>query len=141
MTDLAHRSSPGWAPGISGWPGQPWMSFLPFGPAHTFRVEDCSKDGRYIVRAELPGLDPDRDIQVRAEAGIMTIQAERREDEQEAHRSEFRYGSSIRTVTLPAGADTDKITASYDKGILEVRVPMAKQAKPEVRRIAIQHAH
>lgn len=97
--------------------------------------------GSYLVRAELPGLDPDRDIQVRVEAGIMTIQVERREDEQEAHRSEFRYGSSIRTVTLPAGADTEKIAASYDNGILEVRVPMRETTKPEVRRIAVTHAH
>lgn len=114
---------------------------MPFGAPHTFRVEDYTEDGRYVVRAELPGLDPEKDIEVTVRAGILTIEAERREEKKEAHRSEFRYGSLTRSVTLPAGADTGKITASYDKGILEVSVPISQKAKPEARRITVKHAH
>jgi HSP20 family protein len=139
MAGLARRSSSGRIPDIFDWFESPWMSLLPFGGAHTFRVEDYMDDGRYVVRAELPGLDPDKDVDVTVEGGILTIQAERHEEKKDAHRSEFRYGSLTRSVTLPAGADTAKVTASYDKGILEISVPIPEHAKPEARRITVKH--
>jgi len=109
---------------------------LPFGPGQTFRVEDYTEDGTYVVRAELPGLDPDKDIDVTADSGVLTIRAERREEHEEPHHSEFRYGSLTRSVTLPATADTKKITASYDNGILQVSVPL-DEARVEGRKIAV----
>jgi HSP20 family molecular chaperone IbpA len=105
-----------------------------------FRVEDYIKDNTYVVRAELPGMDPDKDIEITIEGGTLTIHAERREETKEAHRSEFRYGSFTRSVALPDQADTEHITATYDKGILEVRVPVP-EAKAEGRRIAITKAN
>lgn len=139
MAGLVRRSSSARIPDVLDWLESPWTSFLPFGAAHTFRVEDYMDDGRYVVRAELPGLDPKKDVEVTVEAGILTIQAERQEEKKEAHRSEFRYGSLTRSVTLPAGADTTKITASYDKGMLEISVPIPEHAKPEARRITVKH--
>jgi len=120
------------------WLESPWATFLPFAP-QTFRVEDYTKDNRYLVRAELPGLDPEKDIEVTADAGTLTIRAERREEHKEPRYSEFRYGSLTRSVTLPASADAEKITASYDNGILEVAVPLT-EAKAEGHRIAIKKA-
>jgi HSP20 family protein len=128
-------------PDLFDWHEAPWASLLPFASAPAFRVEDYLEDGHYVVRAELPGLDPDKDIEVTAEAGVLTIHAERREERKETHRSEFRYGSLTRSVALPAGADTEKITASYDHGVLDVSVPIPEQAKPEARRITIKHGH
>jgi HSP20 family molecular chaperone IbpA len=104
-----------------------------------FRVEDYVKDNNYVVRAELPGMDPDKDIEITVDDGTLTIRAERREEEHEAHRSEFRYGSFTRSVALPDRADTEHITARYDKGILEVSVPVPA-AKEEGHRVTITKA-
>jgi HSP20 family protein len=105
----------------------------------TFRVEDYVEDNRYMIRAELPGLDPDKDIEVTVDDGTLTIHAERREEEKKPHRSEFRYGSLTRSVRLPAKTDAKDITARYEKGILEVSVPVP-EAPPEGRRVAIEKA-
>jgi HSP20 family protein len=89
------------------------------------RVEDVLTDTQYLVRAELPGLQPDKDIQVSVDEGVLTIRAEREEQVQTRGRSEFRYGLLQRSVRLPAGADAEHITARYDGGILEVTVPLS----------------
>jgi HSP20 family protein len=127
-------------PDVLDWLDAPWPAVLPFGPAQTFRVEDYTEDGMYMIRAELPGVDPEKDVEVTVESGILTIHAERREETKQDRHTEFKYGSLTRSVTLPEGADVDSITASYDKGILKVTVPVPKEAKPEARRIAIGHA-
>jgi HSP20 family protein len=132
----ARRQAPHLLPDLRDWLDAPWAPLLPFGPASTFRVEDYVKDNVYVVRAELPGLDPDKDIEITVDDGTLTIHAERREETREAQRSEFRYGSFTRSVALPDRADTEHITAAYDKGILEVSVPVP-EAKAEGRRIAI----
>ncbi|MGH3660686.1 MAG: Hsp20/alpha crystallin family protein [Micromonosporaceae bacterium] len=92
----------------------------------TFRVEDYIDDGNYVVRAELPGVDPEKDVTINVEHGTLEIRAERREETKEKRRSEFRYGSLHRTLRLPEGADEEQITARYDRGILEVTVPIPK---------------
>jgi HSP20 family molecular chaperone IbpA len=127
-------------PDLSDWLESPWSAVLPFGSAQTFRVEEYTEDGTYMIRAELPGLDPDRDVEVTVESGMLTIHAERREETRKDRHSEFRYGSLTRTVALPEGADPDNITASYDQGILKVTVPVPENAKPAARKIAIGHA-
>jgi len=123
---------------VFDWLDSPWSGWLPFGPARTFRVEDYTEDGRYMIRAELPGLDPEKDVDVTVESGILTIHAERREETKEDRRSEFRYGSLTRSVSLPQGADPDKITAKYDQGILEVSVPVQERTKPTGRHITVK---
>lgn len=101
------------------------------------RLEDEMKDGRYIVRAEMPGVDPATDIDITVRDGQLTIKAERTEKKDFNGRSEFSYGSFLRTVSLPAGADEDSIEATYDKGILTVSVAIS-DAKPAERRVQIQ---
>jgi HSP20 family protein len=136
MAKLARRQ--GVVPDVLDWLESPWATLLPFTPSQTFRVEDYVTDDQYVVRAELPGLDPEKDIEVTVTDGTLTIHAERREEHKEPHRSEFRYGSYDRSVTLPERADTEHIKARYDKGILEVSVPMP-EVKPEGRRIRVDH--
>ena len=68
---------------------------------------------------------------------MLRIHAERHQENKEPHRSEFTYGSFTRSFTLPTGIETDDIKASYDQGILTVRVPMPKAAKTEAKRITI----
>ena len=75
-----------------------------------------------------PGVDPGKDVDITVRDGVLTIKAERTEKKESNGRSEFSYGSFIRSVTLPAGADEDAIKASYDKGILTVSVPVTEAA-------------
>ncbi|ORA83696.1 Hsp20/alpha crystallin family protein [Mycobacterium malmoense] len=104
------------------------------------RLEDELKDGRYVVRAEMPGVDPAKDIDVTVRDGQLTIKAERSEKKDFDGRSEFSYGSFERTVALPPGADEDKIEATYDKGILTVSVAVS-QPKPAERHVRVQPAN
>ena len=94
-------------------------------------------DGRYEVRAEIPGLDPAEDVEVTVRDGLLTIKAERTDKKEGSGRSEFSYGSFERTITLPAGADEDDITATYDRGILTVSVGV-NRAEPQPKRITVQ---
>ncbi|WP_027501413.1 Hsp20/alpha crystallin family protein [Rhodococcus sp. UNC363MFTsu5.1] len=89
---------------------------------HMIRVEDKVENDRYLLRAELPGLDPKRDIKVAIHDGRLSIEAERTEESNAGGRSEFSYGSFSRTVSLPAGAREDDVEATYSKGILTVSV-------------------
>lgn len=128
-------------PDVLDWLESPWSAVLPFGPAQNFRVEDYTEDGKYLIRAELPGLDPEKDVEVTVESGMLTIHAERHEETKQDRHSEFRYGSLTRSVTLPQNADPDNITASYDQGILQVTIPVPDEAKPAARRIAVGHGN
>jgi HSP20 family protein len=102
-----------------------WLeSERPYHPARMIRVEDSLSDQEYRVRAELPGMDPEKDIQVSVDVGVLTIHAERKIEEKAKGRTEFQYGMLQRSVRLPANADADAVKASYDKGILEVVVPL-----------------
>ncbi|MEQ7129209.1 Hsp20/alpha crystallin family protein [Actinopolymorpha sp. B11F2] len=95
------------------------------------RVEQFIEDHTYTVRAELPGVDPDKDITVEVDNGLMTIRAERKEEKHERGTTEFHYGQFERRVVLPEGADEDQINARYDAGVLEVSVPVREErAKP-----------
>lgn len=95
-----------------------------FGEHNMVRIEESMDEGTYVVRAELPGFDPEEQIRVTTQAGLLTIAAERQAETKERGRSEFRYGSFVRSVPLPEGADTANIAAKYTNGILEIRVPV-----------------
>lgn len=95
---------------------------------HGIRVEQELTDGKFVVSAELPGIAPEKDVEISIEGDLLTIRAERMEQTEIKHHTEFRYGSFARSVRLPAGAKTDKATAAYKDGILTVTVPV-----PEVK--------
>ena len=126
-------------PGLAGWLECPWAGPPPFLTGQVFRLEEAIRDDRYVIRAELPGLDPESDIEVTVEGRILTIRAERRRQDNGPYRSEFRYGSLARAVRLPARADAADVTARYDKGVLQVSVPV-REVEPAGTRIPIQDA-
>ena len=101
---------------------------LRFNYAHTIRVEEFMRDGTFVVRAELPGIDPDKNVEVTVADGMLTIRADREEKTEEEHRSEFYYGSFVRTLALPQRVDQGSIKAEYKDGILEVQVAMPEPA-------------
>ena len=126
-------------PDLADWLESPWAGPPPFLAGQVFRLEEEIRDDRYVIRAELPGLDPENDIEVTVDGRILTIRAERRQQDQGPHRSEFRYGSLARTVRLPARVDAADVAARYDRGVLEVSVPV-RAVKPEGTRIPVEDA-
>jgi HSP20 family protein len=105
------------------------------------RAEERREGDDAVVRFELPGVDPEHDVEISVVDGVLHVRAERQEKserrEDGGYRSEFRYGSFVRNVALPPGVDADDIRASYKDGILEVRIPVGKEQKPETKRIPV----
>jgi len=118
----------GTLPASMSWFSRPWTPLM--------RLEDKLEQDKYIVRAELPGVDPDKDVEITVADGVLTISAERREEMTDKDHSEFRYGSLMRRVTLPTGAQVENLKADYSDGILEVVVPV-KAAPDTTRRIPV----
>lgn len=99
-------------------------------------VEEYREDGHYVVRADLPGIDPDNDVTVTVEDGYLVIEGARRHEEHDEHHSEVRFGSFSRRLPLPKGCTGDDVTASYDSGVLTVTLP-ADGEVPQPTRIPI----
>ena len=97
------------------------------------RVEEFLDGDTLVVRAELPGIDPDKDVEISMHDGMLHIRAERRESSEKkdaaGYRSEFRYGMFERTLPLSPGVSDADVTATYKDGILEVRMPKAKDTQ------------
>lgn len=128
-----------WPSWLGGGPLVDWSTWPAFSTEMQIKVEEFVEEGTLVVRAELPGIDPDRDVEITVTDHVLTIKAERRREEQVedkgGYRSEFEYGSFTRSMRLPANATEDEIVASYQDGILEVRVPVTEVAEP--RKVAI----
>jgi len=104
------------------------------------RVESFQDGETMVVRAEMPGLDPEKDVELTLTDGVLHIRAERRREEtteeKGSYRSEFHYGSFVRLVPVPAGATEEDVNATYHDGILEVRVPIGEE-KAAARKIPV----
>lgn len=122
-----------------------WMSMWPFRGFGRFprwasddliRVDEFRDNGALVVRAELPGIDPEKDVEVTVADGMLHIQAERREEEKTEDRGylrrELRYGSFARSLPLPVGVTESDIKASYKDGILEIRLPAPEPATKKI---------
>ena len=106
------------------------------------KVEEFQDGDAMVVRAELPGIDPDQDVELTVVGDTLQLRAERREKSEHkdkaGYRSEFRYGSFVRSLPLPAGTQDEDITATYQDGVLEVRVPVkAPDQKAGTRKIPV----
>lgn len=123
-------------PEFLDWFEEPFLTLRPY-LGQAIRVEDYTEDGHYVVRAEIAGIDPDKDLEVTAGGGYLAIHAQRSAGVEDKHRSEFRYGSFGRTIALPADANPEDITADYAKGILTIRVGMKDEEKKAVKKIAV----
>jgi HSP20 family protein len=104
--------------------GREWM------PA----VDMIRDDGDLVVRAEVPGIKPE-EIEIKAEAGMLTISGKHEETEEEQGeqfvRRERRYGAFARTMALPEGVDPKKIEAKTRDGVLEVKIPLPEDKAQE----------
>jgi len=104
---------------------------------HLIRVEDKIEDNHYVIRAEMPGLDPDKDVKITVEDNTLVIDAERTEEKSDKNRSEFRYGAFRRAMALPAGAKVDDIKATYTDGILTVTIGIGETPSAQAKQIPV----
>ncbi|MWV18408.1 Hsp20 family protein [Pseudomonas sp. L-22-4S-12] len=98
-------------------------------------VDIAEKERSFEITAELPGLD-EKNIELKLSNGNMIIRGEKKQETEEKtkdyHLSERHYGSFERIFSLPKGIDTDKIEASFAKGVLTISMPKKPEAiKPE----------
>jgi HSP20 family protein len=95
----------------------------------------------FVLRADLPGLGED-DVKIELEDGTLTVSGERRAEHEGGdegfYRVERAFGPFARSLTLPQGIDPEGVTAHFDRGVLEVRIPKPEERKP--RRIEIAGA-
>jgi HSP20 family protein len=96
-------------------------------------------DEHLVLRGDLPGMTED-DVDIEIKDNVLTVSGERKaehEDKKEGYyRVERSYGQFRRSLTLPEGVDEEGIKATFDKGVLEVRIPKPEERKP--RKVAIQ---
>ena len=104
-----------------------WSAWLPL-PTQGIRIEAYLDGDRHVVRAELPGIDPAKDVHITYLDGTLRLQVERTREHRDKVCSEFHYGSFTRTIELPRGVREDDIAATYTDGILQVTV---KVGEPE----------
>ena len=114
------------------------------GTQGAIRVEELVDGNDLLVRAELPGVDPEKDVDIRVQNHSLLISARREERKEEkekcGYRTEFRYGSFSRTLPLPEGATEQDIRATYKDGVLEVRVPVAEQKQSAAKKIEVRRS-
>jgi len=95
-------------------------------------------EDHFVLRADLPGMT-DSDVNIELEDNVLTVSGERKAEREEKregfYRVERAFGSFSRSLTLPKGVDAEAVTAGFDNGVLEVRIPKPEQRKP--RKITI----
>src|ERR1700752_5275971 len=121
-------------PDFIDWFEEPFLTLRPY-LGQPIRIEDYTEDEHYVVRAEIAGIDPEKELEVSAGAGFLSIRAERSSQAEGKHRSEFRYRAFSRTVALPPGADADDVTAAYADGILTVKVAIKDEHRESLKSI------
>ena len=124
LQDNLNRGFEGLLPTPEG--GEPGKDFLP--------PMDISEDTtNYIVKTEIPGMKAD-DIKIDLTGRTLTLRGEKKQEsetkDENWHRVERSYGSWLRRVEMPQAVDAEKITASYDDGVLTVQVAKAEELKP-----------
>src|ERR687889_1790527 len=116
------------APGGNGGALRRWLP-----PMDLIETED-----HYVLRADLPGLG-EEDVNIEVEDRVLTVSGERKAEHEASkegyHRVERAFGAFSRSLTLPEGINPDAVAATFDRGVLEVRIPKPEERKP--RKIAI----
>src|SRR3954453_18631750 len=110
------------------------------GPRRWVPAMDLTEaDDHFVLKADLPGLAED-DVAIEIQDNTLTISGERKEEHEEHQRGWYRversFGRFSRSLSLPEGVDADAVSAEFDKGVLEVRIPKPEERKP--RRVAIK---
>ena len=97
------------------------------------KVRDLSEDEVLKIRGFI-------DQNLKVEGDLLTIRGERREEQKDKNHHEFHYGAFSRSIPLPSGVKAEDVTATYDNGVLEVRVPARTEQEPVARTIPVQRS-
>jgi len=104
-------------------------------------IESYVEDGKFVVRADLPGIDP-KDVDIKVIGDMLTIKGSREEkSETKKHdfvRREIRYGAFERAVSLPEGIKAADLKATYKDGVLELTAPLPHEVAPKEVKIQIE---
>ena len=106
-------------------------------------VDLCDKKDKIEIKAELPGMD-EKDINVEMTDHLLTISGEKKEEREEGEKegnyymSERRYGSFRRSIALPEGVDTNKVDATFKKGVLNITMQKTPEAREKVKKIKVK---
>lgn len=105
------------------------------------RVESDQKDGSYVIKADLPGVDA-KNVHVTVEDGYLTIEGERKADREvkkkDLRRKEVFYGSFRRSMPIPKSLKVEGIKAKFHDGVLEISVPMDKALLPKAVKVEVE---
>jgi HSP20 family protein len=116
------------APGGNGQTLRRWM------PA----MDLVETEDHFVLRADLPGMS-EEDVNIEVEDRVLTVSGERKTEHETTkegyHRVERAFGAFSRSLTLPDGVNAEAVEASFDRGVLEIRIPKPEQRKP--RKISI----
>lgn len=98
------------------------------------RVDVEETDKEILVKADLPGVDP-KAVEITVQDGVLTVRGEKKEEKEEKkknyHCSERFSGSFYRAVTLPPGADAEKVSATSANGVVTIAIPKKPEAQPK----------
>lgn len=132
---------PGWPFGTRGFEIEPSRGFGRIFGASAPAVDLAEEDTRYVLTAELPGLD-DKDVELSLVDDVLTIKGEKKDEREEKgagyHVSERRFGEFRRTFRLPEDVDAEKIAANFKKGVLTVELPKHPEAAKKAKKIEIK---
>jgi HSP20 family protein len=118
----------------------PWRGGHPGAGRFAPACEVVDGDGGTVLRFDVPGVDPERDLEVTVEGETLVVRGERRHAEEKTSYRESAYGRFERCLTLPKGTDPAQVAAHYDRGVLEVTVPKppaVEAKKVPVTRVAL----
>ena len=133
---MLHRDPRTVVPDLIDWFEEPFLALRPY-LGQAIKVEDYTEDGHYLVRAEVAGIDPEKELEVWVRDGYVTIRAIRPDEIEDKHRTEFRYGSFSRTVQLPPAADTDDVTAECANGILTIKLGLKGERQEAMKKVQV----
>ena len=104
-------------------------------------IESFVENGNFIVRTDLPGVDP-KNVDIKVVGDMLTIKGSREEKSEtkkaDFFRREIRYGSFERSISLPKGIKAEDLKATYRDGVLELSAPMPKEATPNEVKIQVE---
>ena len=104
-------------------------------------IDIAETENDIVVTAELPGVEQEN-VDITIADGVLTLKGEKKEEQEvkkeNYHRIERNYGSFQRSISLPAGVQSDKAKAAYKDGVLRITMPKTEEVKPKQIKIDVE---